>query len=81
MKNFLPFEFFGNSDSKVLLIFIHGWPDTFRMWDNVTQEIKNEYEILSLSYPGYKSSQKGFLQQTEIAEKIKNTIEYKDKDH
>ncbi len=29
----LPHEVTGDESSKLMVIFLHGWPDTMRVWD------------------------------------------------
>jgi len=36
-----------------MLIFLHGYPNTFRMWDNMIQLLQNDYLILNISYPNF----------------------------
>lgn len=34
MTKFLPFEVTGNQKSDTIIVFLHGWPDSCRLWDN-----------------------------------------------
>jgi pimeloyl-ACP methyl ester carboxylesterase len=33
MKKLLPHELSGNSKSNILVVLLHGFPDTIRLWD------------------------------------------------
>ena len=32
------------------MVFIHGWPDTFRLWDGITDQFENDHIVLNISY-------------------------------
>lgn len=34
-NNFLPHEVTGDINSNNVIFFLHGWPDTLRLWDNI----------------------------------------------
>ena len=38
MPIFLPFEVSGNLKSDTIIIFLHGWPDSCRLWDNTVSK-------------------------------------------
>lgn len=33
LYKYLPFENYGNKNSNILLIFLHGWPDHLTTWN------------------------------------------------
>jgi hypothetical protein len=35
MKRLLPHELSGNKNSKTLVVLLHGFPDTMRLWDGI----------------------------------------------
>ena len=38
--NILPHEISGNKNSKIMLVFLHGYPNTMRMWDRLIESLK-----------------------------------------
>jgi pimeloyl-ACP methyl ester carboxylesterase len=46
----LPFELRGNQNAKSMVIFLHGWPDTCRLWDFYVNELEEKYIILNITY-------------------------------
>jgi pimeloyl-ACP methyl ester carboxylesterase len=72
----LPYESNGNPDSDVTLVFLHGWPNTLRMWDKLIENLKKDYFIINISYPNLA---KGVhldwgMEHEEIAQLIKTTV-------
>lgn len=54
MLEVLPYETNGNPDSINVIIFLHGWPDTMRIWDRIISNLKqDDFFIINLSYPNY----------------------------
>lgn len=39
------------------LLMIHGWPDTYRLWDAQVAQLKTQYRCVRFSLPGYDISQ------------------------
>ncbi|CAD8059025.1 unnamed protein product [Paramecium primaurelia] len=77
----LPYEHTGNKNSNILLIFLHGFPDTMRLWDQTITGIqKSDVQILNISYPNYHQSQnlKFGLDFPEVVKRIRSTIEHVD---
>jgi pimeloyl-ACP methyl ester carboxylesterase len=75
---YLPHELSGNPESKVMLVFLHGWPNTFRMWDKMIEDLKSDHYCLNISYPNFAESLKlkwgmGLM---EIVKLIKATVEH-----
>ena len=77
---YLPYEISGNYDSNVLLIFLHGYPNSFRMWDEMIEKLKEDYLCLNLSYPNFSNKviRKWGIDILEIIKLIPETINYID---
>ena len=73
----LPYELKGNLHSKVMLIFIHGYPNTFRLWDETIEKVEKDYTCLSISYPNFtpELKLKWGMDLRDITFYIKQTIE------
>ena len=54
----LPYEVSGNSNSNSMVIFLHGWPDSIRLWDGVIQGLDSDSYKLAISYPNYSKEEK-----------------------
>lgn len=39
------------------IIMVHGWPDTYRLWDPQVEYLKSHYRCVRFSLPGYEKSQ------------------------
>jgi len=52
----LPYKLHGNKSSSILIIFIHGFPNTMKMWKDYIKYYQDTHYILSLSYPNYVTS-------------------------
>ncbi|KRX05056.1 hypothetical protein PPERSA_06690 [Pseudocohnilembus persalinus] len=81
MTQLLPHELEGNKNSDNLVILIHGWPDSIKIWDETVKnlDLQNSY-ILKLSYPNYHKQQQSKLgiNFKQTVERMKNTIEMVD---
>ena len=54
----LPYNITGNNDSEYMIVFLHGWPDSIKLWDQIIDLLhKNDPDTLKLaiSYPNYDS--------------------------
>ena len=40
-RKVLPHELTGNKKSNVLIVFLHGWPDSVRLWDGTNKKYKS----------------------------------------
>jgi pimeloyl-ACP methyl ester carboxylesterase len=49
----LPHRLIGNKESKVLLVFLHGYPDTLDLWNDIISKFQNDYLTLNISYPNF----------------------------
>ena len=73
----LPYELTGNKNSEYLLIFLHGFPNTFRLWDKMIKDLESDYYCLNISYPNFsdKIKLKWGMDLKDIADLIKDTID------
>ena len=76
----LPYELTGKKDSEILLIFLHGYPNTLRMWDSMIKVLEKEYYCLNISYPNFsdKLQLRWGLDLKDIVDLIKETVDYVD---
>ncbi|MGR5499374.1 alpha/beta fold hydrolase [Vibrio sp. DNB22_10_4] len=44
-------------DGEHTIVMIHGWPDTYRLWDNQVVQLKSRYRCVRFSLPGYELGQ------------------------
>ena len=72
----LPYELSGSPDSQATLVFLHGWPNTFRMWDKMIENLKKDYFIINISYPNLAKgvNMEWGLDQEELAHLIHKTV-------
>ena len=60
------------------IVMIHGWPDTYRLWDDMVEELKKDYRCVRFTLPGFdinKSRRLYTLQEeVEIFDKIINAV-------
>ena len=78
MLSELPFRLSGNALSKYLLIFLHGWPDTFELWDPILSNLSKDFHCINISYPNFstmRADSKWGYDFPEISEAIKHTID------
>lgn len=75
---YLPYELTGQKISDFLLIFLHGFPNTMRMWDNMIKDLEKDFYCLNISYPNYSSDLqlKWGMDLNDISEYIKKTIDH-----
>ncbi len=78
----LPYEVSGNLNSSIVLVFLHGFPNTMRMWDEMIENFKNDYICINISYPNYSEKLKlnWGMDLTDIAFYVKTTVEIAEKD-
>jgi pimeloyl-ACP methyl ester carboxylesterase len=79
----LPFETKGNPNSKVMVIFLHGFPNTFRMWDKTIDNLHKDYFCVNLSYPNFSKDVqiKWGMDIIDIVNLIKKTVDKLEKDN
>lgn len=49
----LPYKIHGNTSSKTLIVFMHGYPNTMKLWFEYVEKYKNDYMLLNISYPNF----------------------------
>jgi pimeloyl-ACP methyl ester carboxylesterase len=71
----LPHELTGNKNSETLVIFLHGYPNTLRVWDTTISQLQN-YLCLNISYPNFHQSLKlkWGLKHEDLVRLIRSTI-------
>lgn len=79
----LPYESKGSKDAKVMLVFLHGYPNTVRMWDEIIAKLDKDFLCVSITYPNYsKELRRSWgMDLVEIVELIKQTIFELEKEH
>lgn len=85
----LPYRVNGNRNSNTMIVFMHGFPNTMKLWGDYLYKFENDYFIVTVSYPNFVSNllidnresrdlvakSKWGLEAGEIAVRLKNTIE------
>lgn len=73
----LPHTLTGNKNSKQLIVFLHGWPDTLELWGQFIPQFEKDYLILNVSYPNFDDREfsKWGADFPEIVSRLKATIE------
>ncbi len=77
-KHLLPHEISGNPQSKELLVFLHGWPDTCDLWNKIIPPFEQNCYILNVSYPNFSAKEKNpnGITFDEVIERLIATIEH-----
>ena len=78
MSSPLPHELSGNKSSNKIIVFLHGWPDTTAIWDDVIPQFETENYVLNISYPNYSQKERNprGINFEELANRIKATIDH-----
>ena len=59
------------------ILMVHGWPDTYRLWDSPVQSLKDRYRCVRFTLPGYDAAQiKRAYSVNELASTIKQIVDY-----
>ena len=45
------------SDSAETIVMVHGWPDTYRLWDKQVEFLKSRYRCIRFTMPGFEEPQ------------------------
>ena len=75
---YLPYKLSGNLSSPYLLIFMHGYPDTFELWDPLIAPFALDFLCANISYPNFatlKQESKWGYDFPEITEALKRTLD------
>lgn len=59
----------GQGDETIVML--HGWPDTYRIWDDQVEVLKDKYRCVRFSLPGYEP---GDIRQLYSLEQLTNII-------
>ena len=43
----------GGVEGSETIVMIHGWPDTYRLWDAQVEELKSRYRCVRFTLPGF----------------------------
>lgn len=46
-------DLFIEGEGKDTIVMIHGWPDTYRVWDSQVEALKDNYRCVRFTLPGY----------------------------
>src|SRR4051812_39575232 len=58
------------------IVMIHGWPDTYRLWDGQVAALKDRYRCVRFTLPGFDRSQpKRAYSLDEVVETIRRVVE------
>lgn len=52
-------DVFVNGAGPKTIVMIHGWPDTYQLWDAQVDALKDRYRCVRFTLPGFDLSQKG----------------------
>jgi len=74
----LPYDLSGKVTSPNLIVFLHGYPDNNRLWDNIFPAHEKENLVLRMSYPNYDKRMQEKWGRTfpDIIKGIKATIDH-----
>ena len=76
--NLLPYEISGDYESPNLIVFLHGYPDSIKLWDKLYINHERSNLILRISYPNYdkRCHEPWGRNFTDMISSIKYTIDY-----
>jgi|TARA_R110000851_G_scaffold1274_2_gene4598 pimeloyl-ACP methyl ester carboxylesterase len=58
------------------IVMIHGWPDTYRLWDKQVEVLKDKYRCVRFTLPGYElDSHRRMYSLEEIISKINSVVD------
>jgi pimeloyl-ACP methyl ester carboxylesterase len=57
------------------IVMVHGWPDTYRLWDAQVAALRDRYRCVRFSLPGYESKERRAYSVDEVVEAIRNVVE------
>ncbi|GGI86785.1 alpha/beta fold hydrolase [Shewanella gelidii] len=61
---------------KDTIVMIHGWPDTFRIWDKQVEALQDQYRCVRFTLPGYdKNSPRAFYSLEQLVDKINKIVD------
>jgi len=57
------------------VVMVHGWPDTYRLWDGQVAALRERYRCVRFSLPGYESTEKRAYSLDEVIATIRAVVE------
>ena len=45
------------------IVMIHGWPDSYRLWDKQVETLKSSYRCIRLNLPGFEKKQQNYTRE------------------
>jgi len=74
----LPHNLSGNPESSTILVYLHGYPDSIRLWDPFYEPYEKENLVLRISYPNFDARlhEAWGRDFPELIKSIKETIDY-----
>lgn len=57
------------------LVFIHGWPDTARLWDRQVAAFRSHYRCVRITLPGFEPGSRRAYSFDEVVERIAHVLE------
>jgi pimeloyl-ACP methyl ester carboxylesterase len=57
------------------IVMIHGWPDTYRLWDGQAAALKDRYRCVRFTLPGFDAGPKRAYPFEELMESLKRVVE------
>ncbi len=68
-------EVFVEGDGPKTIVMVHGWPDTYRLWDAQVEALKDRYRCVRFTLPGFDLSQPGRAYSLdEVVETIRRVV-------
>jgi pimeloyl-ACP methyl ester carboxylesterase len=53
VARFGPVDLHIEGAGREAIVMVHGWPDSYRLWDGVVDELKNRYRCVRFTLPGF----------------------------
>jgi pimeloyl-ACP methyl ester carboxylesterase len=57
------------------IVMVHGWPDTYRLWEPQVAALRERYRCVRFSLPGYESQEKRAYSLDEVIGAIREVVE------
>ena len=68
----LPYKTHGNKNSRTMIVFFHGFPNTMKLWGDYINKFENDYYLVTLSYPNFISNEMAIDNQEARADVTEN---------
>lgn len=78
----LPYKLTGNKESNVMLIFLHGYPNTIDMWKELVDKLEPNFLCLCITYPNFSNELvlRWGMALPQLTKLIKKTIDHVEKE-